>query len=115
MKNVLTPLAKWVLEPVRLNATASTIDVAIQKKIYDLGMTILIFSNEEIDDMMRIIKSLEEFSLLIKSISEIVESEVKQQKRGILGISEAILGFSLLGNSLLGNSLLGNISLSAGN
>ena len=43
-------------------------------------MTTLIFSNEELEDIMKIDKSLEEARLLIKSISETVENEVKVQK-----------------------------------
>ena len=58
-------------------------------------MTTLIFSNEELDDIMKIDKSLEEARLLIKSISETVENEVKVQKGEFLSILAATLGDNL--------------------
>ena len=39
--------------------------------------TILIISNEEMNDIMKIIKSLEESGLLIKGVSETVKNEAK--------------------------------------
>ena len=56
MKNVLKPLADCVLIPLGL--TASAADAAIQKKIFGSGMTTLIISNEEMDHIMKIFKSL---------------------------------------------------------
>ena len=72
MRNVLTPLAKSVLAPLGLTAAASATDAAMQKKIFGSGMTILIFSNEELDDIMKIVKSLEKAGLLIKGVNEAV-------------------------------------------
>ena len=66
MKNVLTPLAKSVLVLSGLTAAASGADAAIQKKIFVPGTTALTISNEEMDDIMKIVKSLEESGLLIK-------------------------------------------------
>ena len=61
IKNVLTPLAKIVFLPLRLSAGMSAADATIQKKIYGLGRTNeLISSNEEMEDIMKIVKSLEE-------------------------------------------------------
>ena len=48
MKNVLTTLAKSVLVPLRLISTASVSDAATQKKIFGLGTTTLILSNEDL-------------------------------------------------------------------
>ena len=42
--------------------------------------TALIISNEEIIDIMKIVKSLEESGLLIKGISETIKNEAKEQK-----------------------------------
>ena len=42
---------------------------------------ILIILNEEMNDIMKIINSLEESTLLIKGISETIENEAKEQKR----------------------------------
>ena len=43
--------------------------------------TILIILNEEMNDIMKIINSLEESTLLIMGISETIENEAKEQKR----------------------------------
>ena len=54
------------------------------KKILGLRMTKLLFSNEESDDIMKIVKSLEDCGLLIKGVSETIENELKEQKREFL-------------------------------
>ena len=59
MKNVLKPLAKSVLIPLGLTAAVSATDAVIQKKIFGSGITTLIISNKEMNDIMKIIKSLE--------------------------------------------------------
>ena len=55
LKNVCTPLAKSVLVPLALTAVASAIDAAIQKNIFESGMTALIMSDEEMEDIMKIV------------------------------------------------------------
>ena len=55
-------------------------------------MTTQVFSNEEIDDVFKIVKSIKSTGLLIKGVNETVENEVKEQKRGFLGVLAAILG-----------------------
>ena len=78
LKNVLKTLAKIVLIPLGLTAAASATDAAINNKMFGYGcpsdlasrMTTLIISNEKINDIMKIVKSLEESCLLIKGISE---------------------------------------------
>ena len=57
---VLKPLAKSVLVPLELTAAASATDRTIQKKIFGSGTTTLVFSNEDPNDIMKIVKSLEE-------------------------------------------------------
>ena len=66
------------------------------------GVTTLMISNKEMNDMMKIVRSLEESGLLIKGVSETIKNETKEQKRGFLGILLASLGASLLGNLLTG-------------
>ena len=61
MKNVVIPLAKSILVPLRLTAAASETDAAIQKKIFGPATTTLIISNEEMKDIMKIVKYFEEF------------------------------------------------------
>ena len=69
MKIVLTPLAKSVLISLGLSAGISAADAATQKN-YGSGATVLIISNEEMEDMIKLVKSFEESGLLIKEISE---------------------------------------------
>ena len=59
IKSVLTPLAKTVFIPLGLTVAELATDAAIQKKSHGSGTTALIISNEEIDDIMKILKSLE--------------------------------------------------------
>ena len=104
--NVLKPLAKSVLVPLALTVTASATDAAIHKKMFGSASTTLIISNEEMNDIMKIIKSLEESGLLIKSVSETVNNEAKEPKGGFLGMLLCILGVSLLGNLLTGKGTI---------
>ena len=106
LKNVLKPLAKSVLIPLGLTASASAIDAAIHKKIFGSGNTKLIISNEEMNDIMKIIKSLEESGLLIKGVSEKNKNEVKEQKRGFLSMLLGTIGAILLGNLLAGKGTI---------
>ena len=53
---MLTPLAKSILIPSGSTAAASAIDTDIPKKIYESGMTTLIISNEEMKNIMEILK-----------------------------------------------------------
>ena len=66
MTSVFKLLVKSVLIPLGLTAATSTTDAAMQKKIFESVMTTLIISNEEMNDVMKIVKSVEESGLLIK-------------------------------------------------
>ena len=77
MKNVLKPLAESVLIPLGLIASTSATDAAIFNKIFGSSVTTLIISNEEMNCIMKIVKSLEEFRLLIKGVSETIKNEAK--------------------------------------
>ena len=76
--NVLKPLAKNVLIPLGLTVAALATDVVFHKKISGSGNTTLIISNEEMNDIMKIIKSLGESGLLIKRVSETIKNEGKE-------------------------------------
>ena len=80
--NVLKALAKSVLISLGLTAASSATDAAIHKKIFGSGITTLMISNEEMNDIMKIVKSLEESGLLIKGVSERIKNEAKEQKGG---------------------------------
>ena len=58
------------------------------------------------EDIMKIDKSLKESRLLIKSVSEIIKNEAKEQKGGFLGMLLGTLGASLLGNLLTGKEAI---------
>ena len=74
IKNVITPLAKSVLIPLGLTVAASVADAGIHKKILGSGdHTTLIISNNEIEDHIKIVKSLEDSGLLLKRITESVQ------------------------------------------
>ena len=105
MKNVIDPLAKSVLIPLGLTAAASAADAGIHKKILGSGNTTLIISNNEIEDIIKIVKSLEDSGLLLKGVTETVQNEVKERKGGFLSMLLGTLGASLLGNMLAGKGL----------
>ena len=103
IKNVITLLAKSVLIPLGLTAAASAADAGIHKKILRSGNnTTLIISNNEIEDLIKIVKSLEDPGLLLKGVTESVQNEIKEQKGGFLSVLLGTLGASLLGNLLTG-------------
>ena len=77
MKDVLKASAKTVLFSLGLATAASPTDDAIQKNVFESGMTTLIISNKEINDIRKIVKSLEEYGFLIKGVSETIEKKAK--------------------------------------
>ena len=58
MKIVIQPLAKSVLIPLGLTAAASAADAEIYKKILSSGTTTLIISNDEMEEIIKIVKFL---------------------------------------------------------
>ena len=60
---VVVPLAKNILALLGITAAASSIDAGIQKRIHGLGATTLIMSNEEMNDIMKIV--LEDSNILL--------------------------------------------------
>ena len=101
IKNVITPLAKSILIPLGLTAA----DAGIHKKILGSGNTTLIISNKDMEDLIKIVKSLEDSGLLLKGVTESVQNEVKEQKGGFLSMLLGTLGASLLGNLLTGKGV----------
>ena len=72
MKNVLDPLAKSVLTPLRLTAAAAAAatDATIHEKVFGSGITTLIISN-----------SIEESALLIKEVRETIKKKAKKTNK----------------------------------
>ena len=74
IKNVIKPLAKSVLIPLGLTAPASATDVGIHKIILGSGhnrpsFATLIISNYEMEDIIKIVKSVEDSGLLLKGVA----------------------------------------------
>ena len=76
--HVLKPLAKSVSVPLGLTGTASTADAVIHNKMFGPGPTTLVVYNEKINDIMKIVMTLEESGLLIKGVSERTNTEEKE-------------------------------------
>ena len=105
MKNVIQTLAKSVLIPLGSTAAASAADAGIHKKILGFGTTPLIISDEEMKDIMKIVKSLEDSRLLLKGVSEAIQNEAKERKGGFLSMLLGALGAIFLGNMLAGKRM----------
>ena len=106
IKNVIKLLAKSVLILLGLTAAASAADAGIHKKILGSGSkTTVIISNDKIEAIIKIVKSLEDSGLLLKAVTETVQNEVKEQKEGFLSMLLGTLGASLLGNLLTGKGI----------
>ena len=80
IKNVIRPLAKSVLIPLGLTAAASSPDAEIHKKMLGYGNTTLIISNEEMNDIIKIVQALEDSNILFKGVTKTIENETKGQK-----------------------------------
>ena len=107
MKNVTKPLAKSVLIPLGLTAAALAADAGIHKKILGSGnTTTLIISNDEMEDIIEIVKSLEDSGLLLKVASETIQNEAKEQT-GFFSMLLGTLAASLLGDILAGKGMNG--------
>ena len=105
MINAIKPLAKSILILLGLTTAASATDAGMHKKILGSGTATLIISNDEMEGIIKIVKSLEDSGLLLKGVTETVQNEVKEQKGGFLSMLLGTLGASLLGNILAGKGM----------
>ena len=81
---VAVPLVKNILAPLEITAAASAIDAGIQNKIHGSRTTTLIISNEEMNDIMKIVQDLEDSNILLKGVTKTFKNETKEQKGGFL-------------------------------
>ena len=81
LMKVAIRLAKNVLATLEITAAASAIDAGIQK-IHGSGRTTLIISNEEMNDIMKIVQALEDSNISLKGDTKIIKNETKEQKGG---------------------------------
>ena len=85
LMKVAMPLAKNLLAPLGLSAAMSAT---------------LIISNDEMDDILKIVKSLENSGVLLKGASETIQHKAKEQRGGCLGMLFGTLDASFLGDVL---------------
>ena len=95
LMKVAVTLAKNILAPLGITAAALAIDAGIKKKIHGSGTTTLIISNEESNDIMKIVQALEESNILLKGVTKTIKNEIKEQKGGFIGMLLVTLGASL--------------------
>ena len=69
---VAIPLAKNILPPLGITA-ASAIDAGIQKKTHGSGTATLIISNEEMNEIMKIVQVLEDSNILLKGVTKTIK------------------------------------------
>ena len=70
--------------------------------MYGSGITTLVISNDDLNDLIQIIPALEEHDMLIKGTSKTIKNETKEQNGGFLSMLLGTLGASLLGDLLTG-------------
>ena len=83
----------------------SATDPAIQKKMHGSGMRTLVISNNDLNDLIKIVTALEEHNILLKGTSKTIKNNTKKQEGGFLSMLLGTLGASLLGNLLTGKGL----------
>ena len=71
--------------------------------MYGSGTTTLVISNEEMNDIMKIVQALEDSNILLKGVTKTIKNETKEQKGGLLSMLQGTLGASLLGHLLTKN------------
>ena len=86
LMQVAIPLAKFFLAPLGIAAAVSAIDARIQKKIHGSGITTLIISNKEMNDVIKIVQALEDSNILLKGVTKTIKNETKEQKGELLSM-----------------------------
>ena len=76
------------------------------KKILGSRNATLIISNEEMNNIMKIVQVLEDSNILLKGVTKTIEYETKEQKGGFLSLLLGTLGASLLGHLLTGKGIV---------
>ena len=100
------PLTKYVLAPLGITAGASAKDAGIQKKMHRSETTTLIISNEEMNDIRKIVQALEDSNILLKGVTKTIKNKTKEPKGGFLSMLLGTLGATLLVNLLTGKGIV---------
>ena len=77
LMKVAMPLAKNVLAPLGLSAAMPAIDGSIKKQMLGSGATTLIISNDGMDDILKIVRSLENSGVLVKRFNMKLKNKEK--------------------------------------
>ena len=77
LMNAAVLLTKSFLAPLEITGAASAVDAGIQKKIHSLGTTTLVISNEEMNDIRKIVQALEDSNILLKEVTKAIKHETK--------------------------------------
>ena len=100
-------MAKRVSIRLGLTAAALAVDAGIHKKILGSGHnTTLIVPNDEMEDILKIVKSFEDSGILLKGVGETIKDEAKEQRGRFLSMLLGTLGASLLSNMLTGKGVI---------
>ena len=106
LMKVAVPLAKNILALLGITAAAAAIDAGIQKNIHGSVETTLIILNKEMNDIKKIVQTLEDSHILLNWVTNTIKNETKKQKRGFLEMLLSTLRASLLGNILAGKGIV---------
>ena len=82
--NVIKLFVKSVLILLGLTAAAAAAVTEIHQNVLGSGNTTLIISNNKMEDIMKIVKSLGDLGLLIKQVIETIQNKIKEQKGGFV-------------------------------
>ena len=66
-----------------------------KKKTHGSGTTTLVISNEEMNDIMKIVQAVEESNILLKGVTKTIKNETKGQKGGFISMLLGTLEASL--------------------
>ena len=88
LMKVAVPITENILAPLGITAAPSAIDAGIKKKKQTKkkpgsGTATLIISNEEMNDIMKIVQALEDSNILLKGIPKTIKNEAKEQNRWV--------------------------------
>ena len=91
-------LTKNILAQLGITAAASAIDTEIQKTIHGSGTTTLVISNKQMNDIMKIIQTLEDSNILLRGVTKVLKNEAREQRGGFIETLVSTLWSTLLEN-----------------
>ena len=95
LMKVAIPLAKNILVPLWITASTLAIDAGIQKKIHGSGTTTLIISNEEMNEIIKVVKALEDSHIFFEEVTKTIKNETKEEEGGFISMFLGTLGATI--------------------